>query len=297
MRSWPGIVASAAVLLTSGCGKSDLEKFADAYCGEVAKCCKQLELGNGGMCRALYDIPGAESAYNKSAGQACLAEMRALVAAGTFCDPPSNPSSPCESVFESDSGKRRPGETCDFDSDCAPASDGEVACASAYDGDERISKCQVRLRGKVGDACVGTRDGDTLWTAGSGVDDVEPRAYVCDTADGVECSTGTCVALAAVGQTCSFSDECVRDAFCDDTRQECTARLASSAPCTGADAMECVAGHYCPASSPRQCVPTLPFGSPCGADPECTSLSCESGACGLSFAQTFGWAMMCADPD
>lgn len=297
MRIKLAFLASAVLLHAVGCGKSDVEKFADEYCGEVAKCCKKFAMGDGGMCRTLFGMPGAEDAYDKSAGNACLAETRALVAAGTFCSPPENASSPCESVFEDrGGGKQQPGQTCDFDSDCAPASAGTVACASTYDGSDWTSKCQVRLRGKAGDPCLGTQDGDLFSSIGSATSgDIAPQGYVCHTADGLECTSGTCASLATVGGTCSYSDDCVRDAFCEGTNRQCVARVAAGAACTGGDDVECVDGYYCPATSPRQCTATLPLGATCGAGAECQSGNCESGACGLDMAGTFGWALLCAD--
>jgi len=297
MRIKLAFLASAALLQAAACGKSDVEEFADEYCGEVAKCCKKFDMGSGGMCRTLFGMPGAEDAYNKSAGDACLAETRALVAAGTFCSPPQSASSPCESVFEDGGGgKQQPGEACDFESDCAPSSAGTVACASAYDGSEWTSKCQVRLPGKAGDPCLGTQDGDVFSSIGSATTSgIEPEGYVCDTADGLECASGACAPLAAVGRTCSYSDDCVRDAFCDDASRQCVARVAAGAACTGGDDVECVEGYYCPAASPRQCTVKLPLGAACGASTECQSGNCESGACGLNLAETFGWALLCAD--
>jgi hypothetical protein len=70
------------LLLAAACGKSDAENFADSYCAEVAKCCTQAGVsGNGQVCHMLF----SGGSYNATAGQACLDEMKADVAAGTFC--------------------------------------------------------------------------------------------------------------------------------------------------------------------------------------------------------------------
>ena len=295
MSSKLGFLGGVTALLAAGCGDSDVEKFANELCGEVAKCCGQLGLpADGKLCRTLYTMPGAESAYNASAGEACLAEVRAQVSAGTFCSGSNSSPSACDSVFDQGGGNKKPGEDCDFDDDCAPASEGEVTCASAYNGSDWVHKCQVRMPGHAGDTpCLGTQDGNVFSSYGSGVtEDVPPSGYVCDTADDLECSAGACVALAAVGETCSYSDDCVRSAYCD-AGDRCSARLAPGSTCTGSDASECADGYYCPAASPRQCTAKLADGASCATSSECRSGYCDGGNCQADPFSTGIWSLLC----
>jgi hypothetical protein len=156
------LLAGLAVTFSLGCGKSDAEKFADSYCAEIAKCCGQAGLpADGKVCHQWAAFAEAGGSYNASAGNACLAEIKTEVSAGTFCaDQSSSGPSQCDSVYgTSSNGSKKPGETCDFDSDCASSSLGAVACASLYVNGAFIDKCQVRIPGKAGDACIGTQDG------------------------------------------------------------------------------------------------------------------------------------------
>jgi hypothetical protein len=287
-RAWLACFALAGAACDS---KSGAEKFADSYCAEVAKCCKQAGIsGDGQICHFAFTGGGS---YNASAGDACLAEVRAEVAAGTFCTGGGTAASACDKVMTSASGKKQPGETCDFESDCAASSEGKVACESADTGSTGISKCQVQMPGKAGDSCIGTQDGDTLSFGGSRPTEVAPRAYVCNVADGLECLSGTCVALATVGASCHYSNDCVRTAYCDGT-DHCAARIAAGATCTGADTDECAAGTYCPTTSPRQCVAKLAIGASCSSDDMCTSANCESSTCKPNLLDNVGWQVLCS---
>jgi hypothetical protein len=291
MRNRPSLVVFLAGVGGAACGKDDAEKFADRYCAEFAECCAQAGLrGDGSLCRMA--MSGGN--YNAQAGEACLDEVKAQVAAGTFCTSLSQPSV-CNSVFASPNGNKQPGDTCEFDSDCANSSEGTVACAGLYDGTTWTHKCQLRKPGQVGTTpCIGTQDGIMFLSYDtSGATDVTPSGYVCDTADGIECQGGTCVALAAVGEACTFTSDCVRTAFCDGTKHQCTARLTAGSACTGSDADECVAGYYCPTSGPQQCTVKLAAGAQCSADAMCESDMCSDSTCQPGFLDTLGLAMLC----
>jgi hypothetical protein len=292
MKRSDGLLVSLALLAAAGCGKSDAEKFADTFCAEVAKCCVQYAMSaNGQLCHFLF----TGGSYNAAAGDACLAEIKAQSAAGTFCTSDSS-SSVCNQVAGSSSnGNRQPGATCEFDSDCATSGQGKVACASAYDGTVWIHKCQVQMAGQAGDSpCLGTQDGMVFSSIGTlNSTDVPASGYVCNTADGVECSSGACVALAGVGQGCSYASDCVRTAYCDAT-SHCTGRVAAGGACTGVDADECEGGYYCPQSSPRQCTAKLPTGATCASDAMCSSDTCSGSTCQPGFLEQLGWAIMCS---
>jgi len=290
-RAWlAGLALTGAACGDSG--KSDAQKFADTYCAEVAKCCAQAGIaGNGQLCHFAFTGGGS---YNAAAGDACLAEMRAEIADGTFCTSGGAAMSACTNVVTVPRGHQQPGDTCESDNDCAPSSEGTITCASAYTGSTWINKCQIRIPGQAGDSpCIGTQDGDILSYGGASSTDILPRGYVCDTADGIECASGTCVALAAVGATCSYSSNCVRTAYCDGT-DHCAARVAAGATCAGSDTSECAAGYYCPATSPRQCTAKLANGATCSTDDMCTSANCESSTCKPGWTDTLAWQIMCS---
>ena len=294
----PSRLIMALLTVAAGCGKSDSEKFADSYCAEVAKCCGKASMpSDGKACHQWMAFASAGGSYNSSAGNACLADMNAQVSAGTFCTNlvASSTPSACDSVFGSPGGSKQPGETCDFDSDCAPSSEGKVVCASLYVNSAFIDKCQVQIPGKAGDTpCVGTQDGNlTTYYQASDATDVVPRGYLCSIADGVQCKLGTCTALAAVGATCSYSSDCVRTAFCDYAKDQCVARVAAGATCTGSDSSECVAGYYCPTNPPRQCTAQVGIGAQCGSSTECQSGNCSNSTCQSGGLDTFGLSLLC----
>jgi hypothetical protein len=283
MKAKLGLVVCLALASAQACGgKSDSEKFAESYCAEVAKCCGLASLPTDGKaCRELFVLAGMGGSYNSQAGNACLAEVKSQASAGTFCTSlDSSAASACDSVYGSSSGSKKPGETCDFDSDCATSSDGKVVCASVYVNSNFISKCQVQVPGKAGDTpCVGTQDGNVFRSySDSNATDVASRGYVCNLADGIQCRLGTCAALVAAGGTCGLSSDCVRSAFCNFSTDLCATRVAAGGTCTGSDSSECVDGYYCTSSS-KQCTAKVANGGSCTTSSMCQSDYCLNSVC------------------
>ncbi len=284
--SFPVLVGLAA-LFSPGCGKSGAEKFADSFCAEIAKCCGQAGLpSNGNMCHLMM----SGGSYNSQAGDACLAEMKSEVAGGTFCTNLGSPA--CDSVSGS-VGSKKPGDVCVADSDCAPSSDGKVACASVYVNSAFIQKCQVQVPGKVGDACDGTQDGN-LFLSSSSTDatDVAPRIVVCNTSDGVQCKSNTCTALAVVGASCGYTPDCVRSAFCDPGADKCAAKVAAGNPCPSGDDEQCLDGNYCAAGT-NQCAAKGENGAACTTANMCLSSNCPSDTCQSNGLDTLVLALIC----
>lgn len=278
-------------LLASACKGDDGGNFANTYCTEVAKCCSKLGLegGNGQVCRFLLSAVPSNASTD-----ACLAEMRAQVADGTFCSGDGQ-SAACNAATTSHaSGNKKPGESCDMDSDCASSGDGKVVCRSVYTDSGWLHRCQVQMTGKVGDGpCIGTQDGDVFSsTSSSSTTDIPTRGYLCNTADGVRCSSDKCVALADVGASCGYTSDCVRTAYCD-SKDRCSARIAAGGTCTGADSDECAIGYYCPAASPRQCTAQVGTGASCSSADMCKSGTCTDGTCKPNILETVGWGMLC----
>jgi len=289
MKKKLAVLLAFPVLASLACGKSDAEKFADAFCAEVAKCCVQHGLpGDGQMCMLMSSGTG----YNATAGEACLAEIRNEVANGTFCQSGSSSSSPCNSVYQGSTGNKQPGETCQSDNDCAKSADGQVVCASAYLNGAFVEKCQVQIPGKQGDTpCLGTQDG-TIFTGDTTSTDVLARGYVCDTADGLRCSAGACVVLAAAGDICVYSSDCVGSAYCDYSQRKCVARVGNGGVCTGSDSDECVAGNYCD-SAAKQCAAQLANGATCSDYSMCLSGTCTGNVCQDDLLSDFAWGFLC----
>lgn len=281
-------------LCAPGCGKSnaasiaDAQEFVDAYCAEVVKCCNQHGLSTSGQsCKSLM----SRGTYNATAGKACLAEIDAQVASGTFCDGPGpayNPNSPCHLVTQGPRGNVPPGGCCNKDMDCAASAEGEVICAQTVLNAVEVRKCQVQIAGKNGDTpCVGMRDRSGYVTPMGDLTELPARGYVCDTADGLQCANGACIALTPLGGTCRFADECVPAAYCDYSQYRCAAQSALGATCPGMYDGECVAGAYCDPTTNR-CTPQLPIGSTCIND-ECLAGVCGNNICEPVFLTDVGW--------
>ena len=287
MKTSLGLLAGLAVTISFACGKSDAEKFADSYCGEFAKCCAQAGLpSDGSVCRLLM----SGGSYNSQAGNACLAEMKSQVAAGTFCTSQGS-SSACDNVSGSGSGSKKPGETCNVDGDCASSSDGKVACASVYVNTTFINKCQVQVAGKVGDACAGTQDGDVFLSSSVDATDVAPRIVVCNTSDGIQCKSGTCAALAVTGASCGSTLDCVRSAFCNPAGN-CAVRVAAGSACASGDDDECTDGNYC-ASGTKMCTAKGANGAACTKANMCQSSNCPSNTCQSNGLDNLGLTLLC----
>lgn len=270
-------------------GKSDAEKFADDFCAEVSKCCGQQGLpSDGKTCRMLMSMG---QGYNASAGEACLSEVRAQVSAGTFCQNTTSDQSPCSSVYSGSSsnatGNKKPGDSCTTENECAKSSEGQVVCTGTS-LDDRV--CQVRVAGKAGEACVGTQEGDTYY--GNGGDDISSRVTVCNVSDGLRCSKSTCVALTAVGGSCSVDNDCVRSAYCDGSL--CATKISNGGAC--ADTNDCVAGSYC--NSSKKCTSQLANGATCSASEMCLSWYCDDTVCtdlGSAIGAGFGLKLLCSE--
>jgi hypothetical protein len=226
MTKWLGLLL--ALFTASGCGKDDAEKFADAYCAELAKCCALAgQPGDGKACHEIYGAAAAFGSYDAKAGDACLAEMRAEVSAGTFCDG-GNAISACDAVYGSSSvGNKKVGEPCDFSDDCAPSSAGEVAC------DFLGSKTCVLLL-PVGASCKASTD--------------------CVSAAYCDYEKSLCTARAPAGGDCVLTSDCLEGYYCPSATNQCTPQKNSGAACTSFS--ECRSTNCADGT----CKPSITFG-------------------------------------
>jgi hypothetical protein len=272
----------ALVCALAGCssgdsdGAGEKEQFISELCAEYAGCCEAAgRPSDGAQCRAFYGAFVSASSYDATAAQACLEEVRARQ---DQCDSSSASAPSCGKVFTSSSGAQMPGDECEDDADCAPASSGRVECVSDFVGDATIRKCQTRLPGKAGSSpCVGTVDGDITFYSGV-TEGIPPTGYLCDLADGLSCDgqTGACESLAAVGEPCGGA-QCVQSAYCAFTEGVCVARVALGAACEDG---QCVAGAYCQASD-NTCAALRVDGADCEAAEECESYQCINQKCAI----------------
>lgn len=284
----PGAGPSAPV---SPAQVADVQSFVSALCAEFATCCKAEGLPSDGLvCRALYGAFIPAASYNSQAGAACLSEVRA---AQDKCT--GNPmGTPSCSRISSGGGIRKPGETCEQDSDCAPADAGEVECAFSFANNAQTRQCQIQLPGTVGSKpCVGTRDGNTTFSFGAG-DTIPTTGYICDVANGLTCNSTTleCQPLAAVGERCTSSTyACVKTAYCDFQMNSCRLFKAIGATCS--DHSECGPESYC-ASGTKTCTARRANGQACTVNSECLSEDCTNGLCAPN--ADLGLSLLCGAP-
>lgn len=261
---------------TAGTG----DAFADQYCAMFQPCCQKAGLRTDGVaCKGLATFAGAQGTYDATAGNACLAELRAESAKPEFCTKGPNTSS-CNRVY-STSGSKQPGDACTSEKDCALSPEGDVDCR--FIGSDR-RMCQVSLVGKAGDSpCIGTKSGNTTSYVTSGSSTTEPpgRGYVCDLADGIRCDskTAACTALLGEGAACTSPDPCDKAFYCDTfASKTCIKRLAVGADCSKASSA-CEQNATCDTTS-RLCVALLADGAECTSGSKCASRSCVNGVCG-----------------
>lgn len=281
--AWLGVV---------GCGDDksagNKDQFISQYCAVFSSCCKAAgRPSDGAQCRALYGAFTSAADYDQAAGQACLDEARA---ASDKCDTSMASSPSCDKVFGSGSaGKKKPGETCDSDSDCAPPESGSAGCVYGFVAQANVRQCQVRLPGKAGDSpCVATRDGAITSFVSSG-DTIPLTGYVCDRADGLSCNStsGACEPLAEVGEACSGA--CVAAAYCAFSEGICKQRVALGEACKADE--ECAASAYCETAG-QTCVARHAQGEACAANSECDSDDCTNQKCAGGI-DDFGITLLC----
>ncbi len=284
-----------------GGGGGTASGFVDEYCKYIGQCCGQSGYpSDGATCRALAGSSAAQRQYNAAKGEECLAAIRSQAASNpNFCTA-GNSVPACSQVYTS-AGGAAPGATCESDNDCAPSSEGEVDCVSTFTNGATTRTCQVRVRGKEGDACTGTKDGNTLVSVGSSDRDggAPSKAAYCDTADGIYCNTSkdVCMRIADVGGACGDAgfdtNACVKNAYCDSKQKTCVARLAAGADCADFSLRSaCVADHYCDDTT-KKCTASLADDAPCQKSEQCKSRSCTNNKCRESGLSQLGLTLIC----
>jgi hypothetical protein len=295
------MVLVACVAVATSCGGGDASTstgFIAKYCELLAPCCQKAGLpSDGNQCRTLLGAFTAAGAYDRSAGEQCLADMTAASGKPDFCADGTSGSDACDKVFEGGGGgTKKPGETCTQDSDCASSTEGKVECQSRFVMGMQKQQCQIQIKGKEGDTpCVGTVDGNVTSFSSSGSStDIPARGYLCYMTDNLRCdsTSGSCVKLKASGEMCAGSSlECVKASYCDFAQRKCLDRKATGAMCTSTT--ECADGNTCATVAPRTCVAQLADGAACTQSDQCRSGRCVNARCEKSSTGDFGLALLC----
>lgn len=246
-----------------------MAQYGQLMCTAIELCCAEAGLTfNPSFCQLLVSSPGAGAGvtYDAVAAGECLAELRDP---GIECGvTPEMPA--CDRVY---TGSLPLGAACTSDAECAPSTDGDVAC----DLSDEI--CSLTRRGAAGDVCSSScqeLQPDGWFCLGAGESSLPDYEQVqCFREDGLSCSSGVCSPLAALGESCSSDTNCVTGTYCDFALQTCAALADLGESCAS---LGCVEGAFCsPASS---CEQAKAEGEPCTTDDECLSSNCDAGSCG-----------------
>jgi hypothetical protein len=294
----PTLLLVLGAVSLSACGgeeKSDAEAFVADYCGLLAPCCVQAgKSGDMTACQQFLGFATAGRAFNKAAGDQCLAASRAAAQKPTFCSDGGSDDTAdaaCEGVFGSaprGASNVPPGGTCELDEDCAAPAMGDARCATHFDtsgpnGTSTHRTCQVLVAGVEGGPCDGTRDGSGYIISGS---DEKNEAVLCDKKQGLICEYASmmCVAVQPAGGSCTSSDACDEATRCDYSTGKCEPRDPIGATCSSTGTDKCVKEAYCDGVT-HVCTPVKEVGAACSGSDECGDGFCNNGKCeGSNFA-------------
>jgi hypothetical protein len=259
--------------------------FVDAFCAIVSTCCTRVgsPLDTPTCRNHLYgtgrpygptslNVPPVVANYDPVSGPACLEDLQKALG-GSSCFPWSaDESSPCWHIFDGHYGSVPPGSPCATNSDCTAPAGGTARCTfTSTSGSTKI--CVWLTYGKPGDGpCAFDEVDGVISDAGR---DVVPKTTVCRQIDGVSCnsSTGLCAPLGGPGASCNGRGLECASRSCDG--QQCRASVPAGQSC---GTVACESGAYCDSSS-STCVASLPPGTACTSDAQCSENACTGGAC------------------
>jgi hypothetical protein len=230
--------------------------IADLTCQSLAACCERENVAfDATQCREkiIAELPGQLKAdapggkYDPKLAAACLAEAKPRTTCGEI-DDSGGKLKTCEYVLH---GTLAPGARCDTSSECQVGPGQSVICTEEGGEDEEDAVCVVftlgpAQRGKLGDACSTTCEGDCfLLSSPNPARFTLPANVGCYRNDGLHCNgEGTCAELAPLGEECIYDSDCVEDAFCGggSTPGVCTALFENGEDCFAAP-IGCKSGH------------------------------------------------------
>ena len=277
---------------TIACGSDDEEgitsaQFATEYCALYRPCCQAAGFPDNAQqgCQTLFGfIPIAD----RSAAQQCLDEWKAKAKTPDFCKLTNEPrSEACARAFpEGDpaGGSSPPGGACEFESDCARSSRGEVSCRQSFDTNS--GTCQLRIPASEGAACAATKQGNV--TAFTG-DSSAPEIGVCNRDGGLYCDGGTCKAVVPNGSACTNDQGCA-EGYC--ASGVCRAPGPAGSSCSESSSA-CDDQSYCEFTD-QTCHARVPIGSPCESPLQCLSNFCDGTQCGEFNPGSFGLVLFCS---
>lgn len=300
MRSLGFILLTTALVIAcsggggSSEGGSSSNTFATQYCDLTGGVCcpKQGKTYSGETCRALFSLAGVQEGvtYDAVAAEQCLAGVRAAQSQPAFCEDLGGDAvnSVCDRVYKQTGGLKQPGDTCAKNADCAPDPAGDTDCAYIFASGESKRICQLELRAKEGDECVGDKTTSRKGSFTSSGNSDAARIGICWESDGLYCagSSGsasttkrTCAKKVPVDGPCKSNEgaACVAGTTCDFTANKCLLLAAVGAKCGGT--IRCVDDAHCDAAS-KTCAANIAAGGACTTNVQCGSAgSCTNGKC------------------
>ena len=261
--------------------KEFIDRYVAAFCGNLESCCQDSGYAfDENWCRSSFtsalqaELPRSDQHAvvfdEKAAGRCVEAAMRQSLTCGVE----DNVDEACESVYK---GTSAAGDACEFHLECDAPPGGGASCRN-MDSDG-VGVCEILYRGKEGDPCRMTVEGDES-TASSSMQ----GTAICYKEDGLYCSEETgCSAVNQIGRSCDY-DTCAIGAYCDSGA--CEARKGVGEACS--DSWACVDGLVCMPDG--TCGAPKPAGAACTESTEC-EYECDNGVC---VSEAFVSAPMCS---
>jgi hypothetical protein len=185
------------------------------FCDTLEPCCAgaqfpfdqaACEKYIGSDFQSQLSIVGSGAAFDCAAGQRCLDEVASAIQGCSAFDKAQLPD--CNHLFV---GTLPVGTPCTDSNECAAPIDvyGECMLDASMSGTCALAPSEPR--GKLGDTCG--ESCDPYGECAVGTSD-PPPIVSCYQSDGLYCSAGHCVPIAAVGASCTNEDGCAPGVLC-----------------------------------------------------------------------------------
>lgn len=271
------------------------QKYADAICDNSAPCCQKYgyqydatkcsEGMRGELEKEIGNVQGVT--YDAAKAGECVAWVKKIVTQCIVSDAEVEAmKKSCAAVWK---GSKAEGEPCGNDVECAGADTGTVECNETFvdggfSGTCTKSTTAEAPRGVKGSSCNSTCFSSTYGSecsggGGTGGSGPTPGPAECWVDDGLQCdeATYTCIDLVAEGQPCSWSDFCVKSAWCNSGT--CAPKSPVGGDCASAMmSSACVDGAWCDEGT-KKCAAQVGDGAACTSYAQCTTGRCANGKC------------------
>ena len=260
--------------------------FGDAFCKGLETCCATdgFTFNGPGCQQGIRDLLAAEQstgmhqAFDNSAAQACLANVRGSVPVCAAIE-----LEPCERIYVGTLATGQPCDSSDLSpaNGCAPVSGAVVACAYGV--------CRAARRASQGEQCKRTCYASDQCTQVPGEPAFDPATAPsswgdCYVDDGLACVGGSCIRAPALGSPCLAAQFC-------DKGAHCVGGTCEAFPSVGAACGVCAPDQYCSAGV---CAQRSALGSSCAEDQACASGRCEANCASATAGQVHGSREECA---